>query len=580
MAPVPVYVKGGIWTNLEDQIVKAAIQKYGTHQWSKIASLLQKKSARQCEIRWNEYLNPKLNFTPFTKDEDTKLLDLARKLPNQWRSIADAMGRTAQACIDRYNRLLEGDNDDSSDLRLGSSIDFKVGDLNPKSETLVAKPDDVELADDEREMLAEARARLLNTQGKKATRKIRERMLEESKRIAQLQKRRELKQAGVKTGIRPGKKKYSTELDYNADVVYEQAPPSGIYDTSEEDVRLTREFKNFESNVERKGLKDKSNLPKSHKKEKQARSDRTQTVSTVQARDGSVLTNDYKKPVLSLPMPGTKRPAVEEKFETKRMKLLENTLTGAVFKENTETKLLVPEKIKKEEQNISINHIVKSTKSIRNLFAELPKPKNDFEIALDDEEDEESRNHDEFREEESNKEDLHLSGEISTPKEIALKLQCLNTQKDDLPPLRENPKNSFDQTYNELIACSMLNEPYIQSHDIEPYLEAVEMEIEKSKPLTARTVSIAEELPSQVQLSESIRKKMTTIKNLQEELAYLDPLIVRNDAISRQVCGQQLPTLRSLQLKHYVYYKMYLNESEGILQRRKRIKHDATTSTE
>ena len=49
----------------------------------------------------------------------------------------------------------------------------------------------------EKEMLSEARARLANTQGKKAKRKARERQLEEARRLAALQKRRELKEAGI-----------------------------------------------------------------------------------------------------------------------------------------------------------------------------------------------------------------------------------------------------------------------------------------------------------------------------------------------------------------------------------------------
>lgn len=79
MAPIPIYVKGGVWTNVEDQILKAAVQKYGTHQWSKVASLLQKKTARQSELRWNEYLNPHLNFTEFSKQDDAKLAFGSRK---------------------------------------------------------------------------------------------------------------------------------------------------------------------------------------------------------------------------------------------------------------------------------------------------------------------------------------------------------------------------------------------------------------------------------------------------------------------------------------------------------------------
>jgi len=54
--------------------------------------------------------------------------------------------------------------------------------------------------EDEIEMLQEARARLANTQGKKAKRKGREKMLNEAKRLADLQKRRELKAAGIISG--------------------------------------------------------------------------------------------------------------------------------------------------------------------------------------------------------------------------------------------------------------------------------------------------------------------------------------------------------------------------------------------
>src|ERR1700722_5437343 len=53
------------------------------------------------------------------------------------------------------------------------------------------------LLQSEKEMLSEARARLANTQGKKAKRKARERQLEEARRLAVLQKKRELKAAGI-----------------------------------------------------------------------------------------------------------------------------------------------------------------------------------------------------------------------------------------------------------------------------------------------------------------------------------------------------------------------------------------------
>jgi pre-mRNA-splicing factor CDC5/CEF1 len=79
-------------------------------------------------------------------------------------------------------------------------------------------------------MLSEARARLANTQGKKAKRKARERQLEEARRLATLQKKRELKAAGIELKQRKKKK----GMDYNADIPFEAKPAPGFYDTTEE----------------------------------------------------------------------------------------------------------------------------------------------------------------------------------------------------------------------------------------------------------------------------------------------------------------------------------------------------------
>ena len=104
-------------------------------------------------------------------------------------------------------------------------------------------PDAVDMDEEEKEMLSEARARLANTQGKKAKRKARERMLEESRRVAQLQKRRELKMSGINIRIRTGKK---GEMDYNADVPFQHNVPRGMYDVEDETTRNEREKAAFD----------------------------------------------------------------------------------------------------------------------------------------------------------------------------------------------------------------------------------------------------------------------------------------------------------------------------------------------
>ncbi len=80
-------------------------------------------------------------------------------------------------------------------------------------------------------MLNEARARLANTKGKKAKRKAREKQMEEARRLAMLQKKREMKAAGIENKRRM---KNRRGVDYNAEIIFEHKPAPGFYDTSSE----------------------------------------------------------------------------------------------------------------------------------------------------------------------------------------------------------------------------------------------------------------------------------------------------------------------------------------------------------
>ncbi|CAG8693248.1 24778_t:CDS:10 [Gigaspora margarita] len=235
-----IIIKGGIWKNTEDEILKAAVSKYGKNQWARISSLLVRKSPKQCKARWYEWLDPSIKKTEWSKEEDEKLLHLAKLMPTQWRTIAPIVGRTPSQCLERYQRLLdEAEAKEGLDLTgpggdTGPSADdvrrLRPGEIDPDPETKPARPDPVDMDEDEKEMLSEARARLANTQGKKAKRKAREKQLEEARRLASLQKRRELKAAGIELKVKKKKK----GMDYNADIPFEKKPALGFYDTTEE----------------------------------------------------------------------------------------------------------------------------------------------------------------------------------------------------------------------------------------------------------------------------------------------------------------------------------------------------------
>ena len=102
-----ILIKGGVWKNTEDEILKAAVMKYGKNQWSRISSLLVRKSAKQCKARWHEWLDPSIKKTEWSREEEEKLLHLAKLMPTQWRTIAPIVGRTAaQVCNTHMTHIL------------------------------------------------------------------------------------------------------------------------------------------------------------------------------------------------------------------------------------------------------------------------------------------------------------------------------------------------------------------------------------------------------------------------------------------------------------------------------------------
>ncbi|GJD07021.1 Cell division cycle 5-like protein [Galdieria sulphuraria] len=239
------FIKGGVWKNSEDEILKAAVMKYGKNQWARISSLLVRKSAKQCKARWYEWLDPSIKKTDWTREEEEKLLHLAKVMPNQWRTIAPIIGRTASQCLEHYERLIDEAQRELEGGAEGSSEELRKlrpGEIDPTPETRPARPDPVDMDEDEKEMLSEARARLANTKGKKAKRKAREKQLEEAKRLAILQKKRELKAAGLRVGTRIRIKGFN----YVEEIPFEKKPPPGFFDVIEEEKEsehITKELK-------------------------------------------------------------------------------------------------------------------------------------------------------------------------------------------------------------------------------------------------------------------------------------------------------------------------------------------------
>ena len=206
--------------------------KHGTNSWSRIASFLSRKTPKQCKARWYEWLDPSVKKTEWTREEEEKLLHLAKIMPTQWRTIAPIVGRTAAQCLEHYEKLLDAAQGKEEGDEGGASADARAlrpGEIDPDIETKPARPDAVDMDEDEKEMLNEARARLANTKGKKAKRKAREKVLEQAKHLASLQKRREMLAAGIAPSNRKRKVK---GIDYAHEISFEKPAPLGFHDVS------------------------------------------------------------------------------------------------------------------------------------------------------------------------------------------------------------------------------------------------------------------------------------------------------------------------------------------------------------
>lgn len=270
------------------------MSKYGLNQWARVSSLLARKTPKQCKARWSEWLDPGIRKVEWSKDEDEKLLHLAKLMPTQWRTIAPIVGRTATQCLERYQKLLDdAEARENDDLGLGGPAGgeasapnaddvrkLRPGEMDPDPESKPARPDTIDMDEDEKEMLSEARARLANTQGKKAKRKARERQLEESRRLAVLQKRRELKNAGINIKVVTKKK---GQMDYNADIPFEKAPAPGFYDTVEEEVRNEKQREAFDPRKQQLANKRKGDQEDDRDDSKRRKNDKAGNAATAAA---------------------------------------------------------------------------------------------------------------------------------------------------------------------------------------------------------------------------------------------------------------------------------------------------------
>lgn len=96
----------GPWTTEEDAQLLQLYNKHGP-KWAKISSIMKARDRKQIRDRYNNYVNPNINHSEWTEEEEFLFEIYQKKFGNKWCEIAKRMPGRSENQVKSYSQRLK-----------------------------------------------------------------------------------------------------------------------------------------------------------------------------------------------------------------------------------------------------------------------------------------------------------------------------------------------------------------------------------------------------------------------------------------------------------------------------------------